>query len=106
MNGIVAPPSTYSRQLHLRGAARTQRQSMSSKLNASAPKSGGKGGKQNGVEEIRLCPLRHKPTEVCDVCMARYVSVVLSYVLTVYVNTVYCVVLIFGIIVLTLELDL
>ena len=91
VNGIVAPPPTYSRQLHLRGAARTQRQSMSSKLKASVPKSVVKSVKQNGVEEVRLCPLRHKPTEVCDVCMARYVLLLIYsvlYVLTVHVNIV------------------
>ena len=73
LNGIAPPPPTYLRQLHLRGAARVQRQSASSKSKVATAKSAGKSGKSSRAEEIRLCPLRHKPTEVCDVCMARWV---------------------------------
>ena len=85
-NGIIAPPQTYSRQLHHRTAAR-QRQSLigSRSKGASTTTSGkqsdgssmaAKGAKQKAEKresEIRLCPLRHKVSEVCDICMARYI---------------------------------
>ena len=85
-NGIIPPPQTYTRQLHHRTAAR-QRQSLTgsrskvTSITTSGKQNGGsskavKGAKQNiekEESEIRLCPLRHKVSEVCDICMARYV---------------------------------
>ena len=74
VNGI-APPSTYSRQLHLRAAARGQRATTSkgrastSKGNATTSKGRAKPAAEGG--EVRLCPIRHKLSEVCNICMSR-----------------------------------
>lgn len=72
-NGLIAPP-TYQRQVHQRMVAKAARPSRSrgsrQVLNGCVdaetekPSSGLHG-------EIRVCPLRHRVTEVCDFCMAR-----------------------------------
>ena len=95
VNGIVAPPTTYQRQLHHRVATRaaanagtTTRQSVGvAKTKPMAPsrdKERGREGEGKGVDErssssssndraevISLCPLHHKVTEVCTACLAR-----------------------------------
>ena len=94
LNGIVAPPQTYQRQLHHRVAARTaaaatttttaatrQSTAASAKTRSVTSCSGGGGGRQIHVqgsrsssekdEVVLLCPLRHKVTEVCTACLAR-----------------------------------
>lgn len=109
LNGILAPPLTYQRQLHHRVATRAaaNASSSSSSLSMSVRQSvtlakkktgasvggggmggggrlgqtgGGEGGAGRGSgrgssteadDVIRLCPLRHKVTEVCTACLAR-----------------------------------
>ena len=76
-NGLI-PPHTYQRQVHHRMAAKAVKQSGSGgRLRSTAAKQNG-GGEMDGhdggggtSQEIRLCPLRHKVTEVCDFCSGR-----------------------------------
>ncbi len=78
----IAPPSTFSRQLHHRAAARGHRTTTSK---GKMPPSKGK-SKQTESGQIRLCPIRHKLSEVCDICMARWVwltvILIVRYLLT------------------------
>ena len=87
INGIVASSQTYQRQVHHRTTARSLRQSTSvrSRTTTIADGGGGAQGRQateskknksiKQEEEIRVCPLRHTETEVCNSCMARYVLI-------------------------------
>ena len=79
-NGLI-PPHTYQRQVHQRTVAKAAKQSgnggrlrsTTAKQNGGGEMDGGSGGGGGMSQEIRLCPLRHKATEVCDFCLARWV---------------------------------
>ena len=78
-NGLLLqapPPSSYQRSLNHRGGAvhgstvpLLRRQTLTTRGKGSGREEGGRSG--GSTEEIRLCPLRHKVTEVCDFCMSR-----------------------------------
>lgn len=82
-NGFI-PPQTYQRQVHQRMAAKAAKLSSNDgKLRSTVVRENGGGGEVKtasgggnaSLYNIRLCPLRHKVTEVCDFCTARWVSV-------------------------------
>lgn len=83
VNGLI-PPHTYQRQVHQRIQAKAARESQgsasirtrgssSSTVQQAQALVGGAGGR-NGViaaDDVWLCPVRHKVTEICDFCMGR-----------------------------------
>lgn len=100
INGIIAPPHTYQRQLHHRTTGRVAPSNYSTSSTARGIGSakaqplvtglgrgregegGGVGrfssstvsaarGRRDSDDVIRLCPIRHKVTEVCAACLAR-----------------------------------
>ena len=81
-NGFI-PPQTYQRQVHQRMAAKAAKQcgnggklrSTVARENGGGEVKTGSGGGNVSLHNIRLCPQRHKVTEVCSFCTARWVSV-------------------------------
>ena len=82
-NGFV-PPQTFQRQVHQRMAAKAAKLSSNAgKLRSTVVRENGGGGEVKtasgggsaSLYNICLCPLRHKVTEVCDFCTARWVCV-------------------------------
>ena len=81
-NGFI-PPQTYQRQVHQRMAAKAAKQcgnggklrSTVARENGGGEVKTGSGGSNVSLHNICLCPLRHKVTEVCGFCTARWVSI-------------------------------
>ena len=80
-NGFI-PPQTYQRQVHRMAAKAAKQCGSGGKLRSTVARENGSGEVKTGggdgnvsLHNIRLCPLRHKVTEVCGFCTARWVSV-------------------------------